>query len=141
MDLIHGAVHKLAKLPQGEATPGNGNSEKSMLSWNDIMSELLRIVESGDRVASEQMLTKLHQRFTAPAADILHKEIWGTRTDLLVVKTHARIDTSQAMKNLGRTGHIVSYEDQMDLEMLCSHWCAWSPSLEEHINESWIQFL
>ena len=138
MDLC---VRRLTELLEGEATPGDGNSKKSTLSWHEITSELMRIVNAGDRVMSEQMLTAFRKRFPLPAADILRKEIWGTHTDELVVKTHARMDISYAIKNIERTGRTVSDKDKMDLEMLCSHWCAWSPSLEEHRNEPWIQFL
>ena len=65
----------------------------------------------------------------------------GTDTDQLVLQTHSALGIEQAVRNVEGTGRTLSPEETKALERLDTHWCAWSPTSPDHINDSWVWYL
>lgn len=116
-------------------------AENAPRTYNELTSELRCLVESGEQEKSEQLLQELHQQFPVPMADILRKEMWGLKTDQLILRTHARMDMTEAIYNVESTGRKLTNEEKEQLRTIAFHWCSWSPTAAEHRNNSWMRFL
>lgn len=113
-------------------------STESTRSFSELRGELESLVWSGERQKSERLLHEVRQRFPIPAIDILPKDVWGTATDQLVVRTHESVDIAEAVRNMERSGRKLDDEEKNYLKILASHWCKWSPTVAEHRNDPWV---
>jgi hypothetical protein len=109
--------------------------------FDELEQSLRQAVKSGERDESQRLLRELRQRYPIPAVDIVEKGVWGSEHDVLVFRTHAKTELKDAVANVECTGRSVSVNDQEQLQLVMSHWCAWSPTAVEHRNDPWMQYL
>jgi hypothetical protein len=116
-------------------------SDKSNRPFTELVDELESLVVSGDREKSNRLLQHLREQYPIPTVSLLPKEVWETDTDQLVLLTHAALDIEQAVRNVEGTGRTLGPEEKNALERLGIHWCGWSPTSPDHINDSWVWYL
>lgn len=116
-------------------------AEAPLRTWNEMRTELYHLVESGQREKSERLLEELRRQYDVPSADISWKETWGLEKDQLILRTHAKRDIAVAIKNVESTGRKLGEKEKHQLETIASHWCYWSPTAEDHKNDSWMRYL
>lgn len=124
----------------GHKTPG-GLTLAASQSHGDLISQLSAAVERGDTVNSRVLLQRLREKYPIPAADIVGKEVWGWDTDRLVMRSHAKVDASQAVKNVESSGRKLTPEEQEELYIIMSHSCWWSPTTPDHHDDSWMRYI
>jgi len=110
-------------------------------TFNELRQRLRNAVNAGESDTSEQLLRALRQQFPVPTVDILRKGKWNMEKDQVIFRTHAKAEVEDAVANVESTGRSVSEEDRNRLQLLMSHWFAWSPTTAEHRNDSWMCFL
>lgn len=123
-----------------ESIPDEGKKETSR-PFTVLVAELETVVETGDREESERKLRELRKQYPVPTIELLPKEIWGSDTDELVVKTHNVLCIGEAVRNAEATGRKLAAEEIRYLELLATHWCGWSPTSADHRDDSWVSYL
>jgi len=120
--------------------PNQGKKDTSR-SFTELVAELEAIIETGDREKAGQQLRALHKQYVVPMIELLPKEIWGTDTDQLVLKTHSVLNIEEAVLNTQVTSRQLTEEEIKYLELLVTHWCGWSPTSADHRDDSWVWYL
>ena len=115
--------------------------EQAARAFVELVMELREVIKTEDREKAERLLQHLRHHYPIPAMDILRKDVWGIRSDALILRTHGSIDISEAVRNLEATGRNVMDDDIQQLQLLASHWCAWSPTSSAHRKDSWVKYL
>lgn len=110
-------------------------------SHGDLTRQLRQAVKSGQRAKADILLQNLRDQYPVPTADIVRKEVWGWDMDVLVIRTHAKADVIDAVKNVESTGRKLTAEERADLCTIMFYSCWWSPTAAEHRNDSWMQYL
>lgn len=118
-----------------------GRSSEMIRPFQELKTALRQAVASGNRKESERLLQEIRRRYPVPAVDIVPKEAWGLQEDRVVFRTHGTAEMKDAVANVMSTGRSVSSEDETQLQLVMSHWCAWSPTAASHRNDAWMEFL
>ena len=123
------------------SSPTTERSSSTTLPFQQLKKALRQAVASGNREESEHFLEEIRRVYPVPAVDILPKDVWGLQEAKVIFRTHGRFDIKDAVANVKRTGRSVSSDDEALLQLIMSHWCAWSPTVTSHQNDPWMHFL
>jgi hypothetical protein len=110
-------------------------------SHRDLTRQLRQALRRGETAKSDLLLQSLREQYPVPTADIVRKEVWGWNADKLVLRTHAKADGIDAVRNVESTGRKLTGEERTDLCTIMLHSCWWSPTAAEHRNDSWMRYL
>lgn len=107
----------------------------------DLIRDLRVAVRCGRRQEQEVLLQTLREQYPVPTTDVVRKEVWGWTTDRLVIRTHAKADVADAVRNVESTGRKVTSQDCETLSHIMLHSCWWSPTGADHRNDAWVRYL
>ena len=83
----------------------------------------------------------MRRKFPSPPVDIVPGNVWNTKLDTLVIKTHLQSRFEDAIRNVGLSGHYIDSEEKEWLEVILSHWCGWSSTSPDHMDDAWVRYL
>jgi hypothetical protein len=107
-------------------------------------SDLLRHIRTGvETMSSQEMalaLEQLRSISNSPRTQIVGSEVWGEPG--VFVATHLKSSFEAAVNAVTKaTGGALSSEDEQYLRFILTHWCGWSATYPEHINDPWVKYV
>jgi hypothetical protein len=106
---------------------------------DQIHSLLRKSISSSPEVISA--LESKKRKFPAPPVEVVQKNVWDTERDILVIKSHLQSRFEDVVRNIEWSGHDIDTEEKQWLKLILSHWCGWSSTPIDHMNDAWVSYL
>jgi hypothetical protein len=114
----------------------------STSSFNARRSHILDLLETHNET-SDQITSAIKDlnSISALHVEVIPKGVWPKEpTSRIRVQTHLKSTFADAVNLLKSTSRALSTGDEKYLHLLLTHYCGWSATYPEHMNDPWVKF-
>ena len=110
-------------------------------SFKESQSYILKLLETHSET-SDQIISAMKQwnSICALPVAVVSKDIWPKDCPRIRVQTHIKSTLADAVNLLKATSRTLSTADEKYLSLLLTHYCGWSATYPEQMDEPWVQF-